>query len=181
MEWVRHWGRNNTKFLQCKPVRHIASSSHFREILDKLRGRTALPRWVRGPGENFLKAEKKCLRNANWLWTRIWKQFFKMQIKFLFLGFGWQTPQFTEQLSKHDETFIVFSSVGRWGKAWTPPPPPRNRKNCLEVWCYLPEVYSCGAEPETQERLSKKLWKRQFSIVLVYLSYFLSFFDKFLN
>ena len=48
------------------------------------------------------------------------------------------------------------SSVGGGG---TPerPPPPETGKIVVEIWCYLPEVYTFGAESEIQEIFSKKL------------------------
>ena len=46
------------------------------------------------------------------------------------------------------------SSVGRGGgNAGTPPP--ETGKIVVEIWCYLPEVYTFGAESEIQEIFSK--------------------------
>ena len=42
---------------------------------------------------------------------------------------------------------VQISSVGRWGKAETFPPPEIG-KIVVEIWCYLPEVYTFGAESE---------------------------------
>ena len=36
-------------------------------------------------------------------------------------------------------------------------PPPETGKIVVEIWCYLPEVYTFGAESEIQEIFSKKL------------------------
>ena len=35
--------------------------------------------------------------------------------------------------------------------------PPETGKIVVEIWCYLPEVYTFGAESEIQEIFSKKL------------------------
>ena len=40
------------------------------------------------------------------------------------------------------------------------PPPPEIGKIVVEIWFYLPEVYTFGAESEIQEIFSKKLWKK---------------------
>ena len=45
------------------------------------------------------------------------------------------------------------------GDAGTSPPPEIGRI-VVEIWCYLPEVYTFGAESEIQEMISKKLWKK---------------------
>ena len=39
-------------------------------------------------------------------------------------------------------------------------PPPEIGKIVLEIWCYLPEIYTFGAEPEIQEIYSKKIVKK---------------------
>ena len=39
-------------------------------------------------------------------------------------------------------------------------PPPEIGKIVVEIWCYLPEVYTLGAESDIQEIFSKKLWKK---------------------
>ena len=43
-------------------------------------------------------------------------------------------------------------------------PPPEIGKIDVEIWCYLPEVYTFGAESEIQEIFSKNCEKSQFSI-----------------
>ena len=42
--------------------------------------------------------------------------------------------------------------------------PPEIGKIVVEIWCYLPEVYTFGAESEIQEIFSKNCEKGQFSI-----------------
>ena len=44
------------------------------------------------------------------------------------------------------------------------PPPPETGKIVVEIWCYLPEVYTFGAESEIQEIFSRNCEKSQFSI-----------------
>ena len=60
---------------------------------------------------------------------------------------------------KHIVKFFVnvCSSVGREGGTPERPPPPEIGKIVVVIWCYLPEVYSFGAESESQEVFSKKL------------------------
>ena len=53
-----------------------------------------------------------------------------------------------------EETLAVASGGG--GNAGTLPPP-ETGKIVVEIWCYLPEVYTFGAESEIQEIFSKKL------------------------
>ena len=36
-------------------------------------------------------------------------------------------------------------------------PPPRNGKNVVKIWFYLPEVYTFGAEAEIFEKFREKL------------------------
>ena len=50
-----------------------------------------------------------------------------------------------------------YSGVGRGngGNA----PPPRNRKNVVEIWSYLPDVYTFEAEAEIIEKFSENVWK----------------------
>ena len=43
-------------------------------------------------------------------------------------------------------------------------PPPEIGKIVVEIWCYLPEVYTLGEESEIQEIFSKKCEKSQFSL-----------------
>ena len=43
-------------------------------------------------------------------------------------------------------------------------PPPDMGKIVVEIWWYLPEVYTFGAESEIQEIFSKNCEKSQFSI-----------------
>ena len=50
---------------------------------------------------------------------------------------------------------LVDSSVGRGGERGNVPPPEIG-KIVVEIWCYLPEVYTFGAEAEIQEIFSKK-------------------------
>ena len=50
----------------------------------------------------------------------------------------------------------VASGGGGAGNAGTFPPP-ETGKIVVEIWCYLPEVYTFGAESEIQEIFSKKL------------------------
>ena len=49
------------------------------------------------------------------------------------------------------------SGVGREGGNAGTFPPPETGKIVVEIWCYLPEVYTFGAESEIQEIFSKKL------------------------
>ena len=51
----------------------------------------------------------------------------------------------------------VTSGVGRGGGNAGTFPPPEIGKIVVEIWCYLPEVYTFGAESEIQEIFSKKL------------------------
>ena len=54
---------------------------------------------------------------------------------------------------------VVYAGGGEGGL------PPRNRKKIVvEIWCYLPEVYTFGAELQIQEIFSKKCEKSQFTI-----------------
>ena len=46
-------------------------------------------------------------------------------------------------------------------------PPPEIGKIVVEIWCYLQEVYTFGAESEIQEILSKKWEKGQFFIEIL--------------
>ena len=43
------------------------------------------------------------------------------------------------------------------GERQNVPPPPETGKIVVEIWYYLPEVYTFGAESEIQEIFSKKL------------------------
>ena len=43
-------------------------------------------------------------------------------------------------------------------------PPPEIGKIVVEIWCYLAEVHTFGAESEIQEIFSKNCEKTQFSI-----------------
>ena len=40
-------------------------------------------------------------------------------------------------------------------------PPSRNRENVVEIWCYIPEVYTrtFGSETESIDKCSEKFWK----------------------
>ena len=62
------------------------------------------------------------------------------------------------------------------------PPPPKKKKIVVEIWCYLPEIYTLGEESEIQGIFSKKCEKSQFSIeILIKKSHnFLEIFQKFL-
>ena len=51
---------------------------------------------------------------------------------------------------------LTVASGGGGGNAGTFPPPEIG-KFVVEIWCYLPEVYTFGEESEIQERFSKKL------------------------
>ena len=50
---------------------------------------------------------------------------------------------------------------------WGGGPPLEIVKIVLEIWGYLPEVYTFEEESEIQEIFSKKLWKSQFSIEIL--------------
>ena len=53
---------------------------------------------------------------------------------------------------------LKFSlSVASGGGDAGTPPPPEIGTIVVEIWCYLPEVYTFGAESEIQEIFSKKL------------------------
>ena len=52
------------------------------------------------------------------------------------------------------------SSVERRGERRNIPPPPEIGKIVVEIWCYLPEVYTFGAESESKEIFSKKVCKK---------------------
>ena len=58
--------------------------------------------------------------------------------------------------SDNASKYLFISSVGRGGDAGTFPPP-ETGKIVVEIWCYLPEVYTFGAKSEIQEIFSKKL------------------------
>ena len=65
-------------------------------------------------------------------------------------------------------------------------PPPEIGNIVVEIWCYLPEVYTLGEESEIQEILSKKCEKSQFSLEIwrfwsKNLEIFLKFFKIFLT
>ena len=55
----------------------------------------------------------------------------------------------------------IFSN-NQWRREGGTPerPPPEIGKIVVEIWCYLSEVYTFGAESEIQEIFSKKLWKK---------------------
>ena len=46
-------------------------------------------------------------------------------------------------------------------------PPPEIGKTVVEIWCYLPEVYTLGEESEIQEIFSKKCEKSRFSFEIL--------------
>ena len=56
--------------------------------------------------------------------------------------------------------YVLITSVGR-GDSGTSPPPEIG-KIVVEIRCYLPEVYSFGAEPEMQAIFSKNVKKSIF-------------------
>ena len=62
-------------------------------------------------------------------------------------------------------------------------PLPEIGKIAVEIWCYLPEVYTLGEESEIQEIFSKKCEKSQFSLeILIKKSQnFLEIFQNFLH
>ena len=60
-------------------------------------------------------------------------------------------PEFLDKQS-------TVSGVGRGGERRNVPPP-ETGKIVVEIWCYLPEVYTFGEKSEIQEIFSKK-WKK---------------------
>ena len=59
----------------------------------------------------------------------------------------------------HCVALIILYAVASGGGGGTPErsPPPEIGKIVVEMWCYLPVVFTFGAEPEIQEIFSKKL------------------------
>ena len=52
----------------------------------------------------------------------------------------------------------------QWRTQGGTPPPTEIGKIVVEIWCYLPEVYTFGQESEIREICSKNCEKSQFSI-----------------
>ena len=57
----------------------------------------------------------------------------------------------------YKNTVQTTSSVASGGGGSAGTPPPEIGKIVVEIWCYLPEVYTFGAESEIQEIFSKIL------------------------
>ena len=55
---------------------------------------------------------------------------------------------------------VAYAGGGGGGRT----PPPEIGKIVVEIWCYLPEVHTFGAESDIQEIFSKNCEKSQFSI-----------------
>ena len=55
---------------------------------------------------------------------------------------------------------VIYSSV--WTEGPPERPPPEIGKIVVEIWCYLPEVYTFGTESEIQEIFSKDCEKVNF-------------------
>ena len=58
--------------------------------------------------------------------------------------------------------------------------PPEIGKIVVEIWCYLPEVYTFGAESEIQEIFSKNCEKSQFPIE-IFIKKSQNFLENFQN
>ena len=59
----------------------------------------------------------------------------------------------------------IRSSVGRRGMPERSPPPPEIGKIVVEIWCYLPGVYTFGEEAEIPEIFSEKVnFPRDFDV-----------------
>ena len=78
--------------------------------------------------------------------------------------------------------FLFYcSSVGGWGDAGTFPRPEIGKIG-VEIWCYLPELYTFGQVSEIQEIFIKNCEKSQFSIeILIKKSLFENFLESFQN
>ena len=62
--------------------------------------------------------------------------------------------------------YIVFGNNSRvgWGGVKAGTFPLKSEKIVVEIWCYLPEVYTFREEAELQEIFIRNLWKKSISI-----------------